>query len=412
MDDMDVESLRGALAGYGWLWLQPFWYVALVSAVFRYRAQIAVERRLFGVRLHRFGRLAARTVLEGAAVGVAVSGAAWLFGVRLPAVACVAVWICSIAGALVRPRFACVAYACAGVGAAHAVATALPSAGMAGVWPDVLREMRSIDMASLLALVALLHAAEAVLVAAGGAKTATPLFLMGRRGKVVGGFAMQRLWAVPLVLAASPSQGWGATWMPFPVLLGYAERTTADLPARKARRSAVRLASYALVTGGLAAATAFWRSPAVGLATSLAAAVLHEALIRLSHREERLRAPLFVHDGRGVRVLAVVPRSPAEELGIRTGEVICKVNGMAVRDRRGLYAALWSNPTLCRLEVLDAQGQVRFLQRPFYAGEQHQLGLVLCPDEDAQYLEEIEGAGLRTLLGIPRRTASGPRRSG
>ena len=412
MCDMDVESLRGAGAGYGWLWLQPFWYIALVSAVFRYRAQIAAERRLFGVRLHRFGRLAARTVLEGAAVGVVASGVSWLFGIRLSAAAGVAVWICSVAGALVRPRFACVAYACAGVGVAHAVATVLPAAGVSGVWPDVVRELRSIDMASLLALVALLHAAEAVLVTAGGAKTAMPLFLMGRRGKVVGGFAMHRLWAVPLVLAVSPSQGWATAWMPFPVLLGYAERTTADLPARKARRSAVRLAAYAVVTGGFAAAAAFWRSAAVGFAGALAAAVLHEALIRLSHREERLRAPLFVHDGRGVRVLAVVPGSPAEAMGIRTGEVISKVNGITVRDRRGLYAALWSNPTLCRLEVLDEQGQVRFLQRPFYAGEQHQLGLVLCPDEDAPYLEEIDGAGWKVLFGIPRRTASGPRRPG
>ena len=61
-----------------------------------------------------------------------------------------------------------------------------------------------------------------------------------------------------------------------------------------------------------------WWSP-LTIAAALAALLLHEGLVWYSRYEEQQRSPMFVHPVRGLRVLAVLPDSPASELGILAG---------------------------------------------------------------------------------------------
>lgn len=49
------------------------------------------------------------------------------------------------------------------------------------------------------------------------------------------------------------------------------------------------------------------------------------------------------------------------------------------------------NSAFCRLEVLNLDQQSKFVQRPMFSGEHHQLGIVLAPDRDTPfYLENKE----------------------
>ena len=87
-------------------------------------------------------------------------------------------------------------------------------------------------------------------------------------------------------------------------------------------------------------------------------------------------------------VLSVVPNSPAQELGIGIGEIIHKVNGYRIKTKTDLHAAMGINSAFCRLEVLNDQGEVRFLKRGIFAGDHHQLGILLAPDQDVLYFLE------------------------
>src|SRR4029079_19150000 len=114
----------------------------------------------------------------------------------------------------------------------------------------------------------------------------------------------------------------------------------------------------------------------------------------------------YVHDERGLRVLAVIPGTPAEAMGIAAGEILHKVNGQSVRTKDELYAALHIDSAFCKLEVLNHEGQIKFVQRARYAGEHHQLGVVLSPDDKADRYAVASPASLFDLFRQSRAAKS------
>ncbi|WP_217582164.1 PDZ domain-containing protein, partial [Lysinibacillus sp. GbtcB16] len=82
---------------------------------------------------------------------------------------------------------------------------------------------------------------------------------------------------------------------------------------------------------GVALATHFWTP--VLIVGALLSIALHEGLIRYNQCLEDKQTPFYVHSTRGLMVLSVVPKSPAQELGIQIGELIHKVNGHKIRTK-------------------------------------------------------------------------------
>lgn len=101
-----------------------------------------------------------------------------------------------------------------------------------------------------------------------------------------------------------------------------------------------------------------------------------------------------------MKVLAVIPGSPAESLGIRPGESIVKINGISIRTKEQMHAALRKNPAFCKLEVRNLQGESKFLQRAIYAGEHHQLGAILAPDPDAGVVLVMKPVSIFQLIAM------------
>jgi len=124
---------------------------------------------------------------------------------------------------------------------------------------------------------------------------------------------------------------------------------------------------------------------------------LREIASFIERSREAAASPLYAHEGNGLRVLAVLPGSSGAQLGIEPGEIVSKVNGTAVRTPEELYDGLLANPAFCKIELLNHEGHVRFVQRARYENEHHQLGLVLAPFEDAAYT--VSGAP-RSLIGL------------
>jgi hypothetical protein len=263
-------------------------------------------------------------------------------------------------------------------------------------------------------LVALLHLAEALLVRRQGDRISTPLFLEGKRGKLVGGYMLQGFWPVPLLMLV-PSSGTGAStaslpWTPLfgadwsqgwtiialPMIIGFTEMTRSMLPKAKARHAARGLLIYSICLA--AAAILAWWQPVLLPAAALVSILLHEAIIWRSRYLESARPPLFVHDARGLRILGIVPGTPAEAMGLAAGEILQKVNGIRVRTKEELYEALVQNSAFCKLEVLNMEGELKFAQRARYEGEHHQLGVILAPDEQASFYASSGPASLLALL--------------
>ncbi|MWC30587.1 PDZ domain-containing protein [Paenibacillus sp. MMS18-CY102] len=397
---------------------QPFYYIALLLIALIYIRGTAMERRLFHVRLHAWPLLLVRTIVAGLVAGVILSGLSILIGASLTTEA--ALWLWGTAGvlALIRVRYLCFAYAAGVLGLLQWLNLFIQLEGRSDWLGDMAASLAAIDIPAVLLLVALLHGAEALLVRRQGSKFATPLFMEGKRGKLIGAYRMQGYWAVPLLLLVPTSEGgvqlpwtpllpWlsgdsagtgtlGWSFAAVPMVIGFTEWTRSQLPEHKARHAAKSLLWYSIAVVLLALAAAWL--PALLPVAAFGALVLHELLIWLSNRKETEATPIFVHDERGLMVLGVVPGTPAALMGLQSGEMLHKVNGMRVRTKEQLYDALHRNSAFCKLEVLNRDGQQRFVQRARYAGEHHQLGVILAPDDHAEYYAEPSPGSLFELF--------------
>jgi hypothetical protein len=415
--DILTEWLR-AFAG---LWTSPFYYVAVLFIALHLRKQTAMERKLFSVKLHTWWDEWWRILGWGAAVGAVVSIAFLFIGASLSPASLIWLWAIALLLSLFRVRYFCFAYSAGVLGLLQAVVgyAGIDPSAAAGGMAMLLDTLQEAHMPSVFALVGVLHLAEAALVWKTAGRLAVPLFLEGKRGKPVGGYQLQGFWPVPLLMlvpfgaaaggvaGALPwptlfggsawSSGWAA--VAFPVLIGYQSVSITRLPQAKARQSAVRIAAFGLLV--LAAGIVVYFAP-YGWATAVAALLcfgLHEGITMLERRSEEIERPYFIHDDRGLKVLAVLPGSSAAELGIEPGHTIRKVNGQRVSNRAELHAAMRIHAAFTKLEVLNHDGESRLMQRALYANEHHQLGIVLCPDERALYVAAaMEDSGLFTFL--------------
>ncbi|WP_068777476.1 PDZ domain-containing protein [Paenibacillus sp. FJAT-26967] len=410
--DIIADIAGRFLMAFGRLWLNPFTYIGLLLVILQYRKQIQFERKLFATSLHSLVGETWRTYLWGWAAGLAVSVAMLFIGVSIQLETVLLLWVLSILMILIRIRFLCLAYSVGLLGILQPLLSLVPQQGEGGFWNGVLAAVRGADVPSLLALVAILHAAEAVLIRAQGSRMASPMFYEGKRGKIVGGYQLQGFWLAPLFLAVPVQAGaaalpWtplfagdslmaGWTFLAFPAMIGFSELTMTRLPREKVNRSSGLLLIYALVLFLAALLAQLW-SPFTIVAAVLGIA-LHEAVMWYGRWEEAQRSPYYINQPRGLKILAVVPGSPAEELGLKPGELVHKVNGLRVHSKSELHQAIQLSSAYCKLEIADHAGELRFHKRAVFAGDHYQLGIIICPDQEAVFYVETRQLPLLTYL--------------
>ncbi|EXX89027.1 serine protease [Paenibacillus darwinianus] len=402
--DAALELLRQAGAAASRLLLQPFTYISILLIGMMLARQTRLERRLFYVRLTFWPKLLGPAMLYGIAAGIVVSAALLLTGVSLNGEAVYWLWGASLLLMLVRIRFLSIIYGAALVALLQWALGRFELAGSSEWYGPLAASLEGQDAAGLLLIASLLQLAEAALVAWRGPHGAGPLVVDGKRGRLVGGYQLQTFWPVPLLLlvpsgtadmalpwtplAAGGADGWAMLGLP--VMIGFSGLTTSLLPREKAHRASVKLLLSGAVAAALAMAALRW-PPFVPVA-AVAALLLRELMCQIERRREEQTPPLYVQDDRGLRVLAVVPGTPADQMGIQAGEILHKVNGIRVRSQEDLYEGLLENSAFSKLEVLNLEGQLKFVRRARFEGEHHQLGVVLAPDEKTMHV----------TCGVPR----------
>jgi len=311
-------------------------------------------------------------------------------------------------------------------------------------WPRV-------NVPGLMGLVAVLHITESLLIRTTGAGCATPVYLQHKSGRVVGGFTMQTFWPVPIVvlvlsLITDRTLLSGLTYMPdwwplirsrampindpnyiftmIPVVavIGYGDVAITCSPAERARRSAGYLALYSFTLLGLAIAASHYQAAA--WLAAIFSPLGHEAVAVNMSRRETQGVPIFVPPPRGVRLLDVIPGSPARAVGLRSGDIILEVNDVPVdrkadllewfrpgeieprdaaggRDPAGTRSPGW----LPHLNLTVLRGDRRLTLR---ATEMRRAGgtagLVMVPEEGDEYqVVARTGGDLRSFLRLARR---------
>jgi hypothetical protein len=235
---------------------------------------------------------------------------------------------------------------------------------------------------------------EGILIIRNGSAATSPKLLKSKRGQWVGLHEAKRLWAVPMFLLI-PGEGFSIPfdWWPLftignetyslllvPFAIGFHHQVLSQLPKTALKKYGKRV----LLLGVVAAITAsvgYW-IPFVSIVVVALTMIAREAITLKQRVWEENQPVYFSQKNQGVMILEILPNSPAEKMSLKVGELITKVNGTYVKNESDFYEALQRNRAHCKLEVIDVNGQVRFVGRALFEGEHHELGVLFVSNQE------------------------------
>lgn len=268
---------------------------------------------------------------------------------------------------------------------------------LAGNFPPIwITEVADTDFTGFLLIMGLVLMVEAILLLRLNITQSFPELIKGKRGKWVGRHRLKRLAFIPFVtLVPGGLIEPFAPWWPLlditdanyglillPLITGFEHRVEGAHPVEAARKIGRSVFVLGVVVLVLAVASIFYRPTTI---VAIAVALIGRQYISYRHSSRDKQQPVYFNgNNNGMQILGIIPESPAEQLGLKVGEVIEKVNGEKVTKEDDFYEALQRNSTFCKLEVRDKNGEIKFTQRAMYQGEHHRLG-VLFPKEQDRY---------------------------
>ncbi|SFA44204.1 serine protease, S1-C subfamily, contains C-terminal PDZ domain [Parageobacillus thermantarcticus] len=390
-----LEVLKGVLR----LFVQPLFYYGIVLALVAGWQRVKRERKHFHIRVYSPFHESKFFWRSGLAAGLILSLVAVAAGVAFPRDAVSLIALVTIAfGLTLQMRLLSPAYT---VGTALLIVSFL--ANNKEVFPALKRffpELGETNMAALAILLALLLFVEAWLILRNGAIETSPQLAKSKRGFVVGEHWSQRLWFVPVLLPVAgelpppfswwplfPYDGDAYSLMLVPFFIGFSQRVQGTLPKASIHFTGQKVMMLASIVS-LFAVGGYWYAPLSIVAAALAL-IGREWLAFYVHRQDRLKPPHFSKREHGLVILGILPHSKAEKMELQIGEVITKVNGMPVKTETEFYEALQRNRAFCKLEVVDENEEVRFVQGALYEDEHHELGLLFVKEREKWALEAV-----------------------
>lgn len=245
---------------------------------------------------------------------------------------------------------------------------------------------------SMVVLLALLLIAEGILIIINGSKSTSPKLIWSKRGQRVGVHEVRRLWLLPLLLLVPgdairlPFEWWplfhiGAEKFHLifiPVAVGFRQQIQGMLPKEAVQVLGKRVLFLGIIVLALSV-TGYWY-PVASIGVAALAVIGREGLTLMQRIHEESLPFYFSKKNHGLMILGIIPDSPADKMALQVGELITKANGTLVTDEQGFYEALQKNRAHVKLEVLDTNGEVRFVQRALYEGDHHELGILFVQD--------------------------------
>jgi hypothetical protein len=243
-----------------------------------------------------------------------------------------------------------------------------------------------IDVVSLMTLVGVLHIIEGLLVLVDGRKGSIPVFT-NRDGNIVGGFALKRYWLLPvtiMVLAVSTgTDGTGAgitlttpNGWPFinsaltiadvnkviiSILPLFAGIGYNSITFTKDKTQKTLISGGMIFTFGLALAIVA-QIGNINFFTKLLviafAPIAHEVMLRFAKHIELKGEMKYVSTGDSIMILDVAPNTPAQEMGIKSGDKIIEINNRKIENEEQIINIMTGTSNFFWFKIERPSGQV------------------------------------------------------
>ncbi|KZZ84946.1 PDZ domain-containing protein [Bacillus sp. SJS] len=381
-----MELLEGAVH-----FLQhPLTYYFVLYALLAGYFRIKKERSSFYTKVEVIYDDLIFTYTKGLFAGLIVSAAVILTGISLPIPMIVLIGASTVVlSSFFRLQWLSAAFI---MGLAFAASVLLMTFAENSL-PPFLNEINQLNSAVFAVLTGILLIAEGWLVYRSGHLRTSPSILKSSRGLPIGRHLANRLWMLPLILfvpggtLTSVFSWWpvfemnGQSFSLFivPFFIGFHQEVRGSLPKESIQVTAKRIIWLGVITLLIAGASIWWLP--LAFAAMIIAIGGRIFLIIRQKINDQSAAFFFSKKDKGLMILGILPKSPAEKMGLKVGETITKVNGSFVKTTNEFYEALQKNRALCKLEIIGLNGEIRYAQRATYEGEHHELGLLFVEQQ-------------------------------
>lgn len=399
--------------------LDPISWIFLFIIIGQYKKFITLQQNIYGGKTKQDTKeLVTTSVLFGIIAGLVGSIIMTTFGVTFyKANGLNYLILLSLLLMLISPRYVCLSYSGGILSIIVLILSALSSKGIIveGSLVSNIYNALNFDVPALMAIVAIMHFMESILMWLDGNRGATPVF-MKQDDEIVGAFIMQRFWIIPIILyffmgsgisnlsdvlatpnwwplIKSPQLGdlaKDAIFMATPLIamLGYSDFAVTTTVENKVKRTSIGLSAFSLILLVLSyLATKFY---IFNYVAALFAPLAHEGLILFERYREKNGEPLYKKSDEGIVVLDTIPLSPAESMGIRPGEIIIKINNKIVKKIDDADEIFNEYPSFLWVEVIGIDGKRKILEFRDYKNSIRELGIITIPENmyDIPYIED------------------------
>ncbi|MHA6252335.1 PDZ domain-containing protein [Oceanobacillus sp. CAU 1775] len=223
-------------------------------------------------------------------------------------------------------------------------------------------------------------------------KSTYPNLVLSDRGYWIGNHYIKKLGIIPIFLLVPGGliESFAPYWplfsigegsygiVLFPFVLGISQKVTGSLAPIAGKMLSKKLMMVGILVILVSVLGLYVNG--MSLVALLIGLLGREFIIYRFRLQDKQKRPYFQPHARGTRVLAIINDSPAERLEILPGEIISKVNDRKISNADEFYEALQGNGAYFKLEVLDDNEEVRFVQGAFYEGDHHKLGLIFVKE--------------------------------
>jgi len=346
------------------VFMEPIFLIVILLVYFQYRKLERMETSLYGKAVTPIKKKTAYSLVFGIAGGYLGTALMTALGITISIGDFSYLLPLAIFLMMVRSRYICFSYA-GGIISLLSLLTA---------WPEI-------NVSSMMAVVAVLHMIESILIYIDGNSFPTPIISRAEDNSICGGFYLQKFWPIPLIVIVAVmgrdvplNTGALPTWWPafipggqsiqsvtlqltgLVAVLGYGDMTLSRMPGEKTKIAAGRLALYSVAL--LILSLLSTKIYAFKFVAAIFAPLAHEGLILYSQREEKARKHLFEAGDAGNMVLWVKKDGPGHAMGLSPGDRIIKINNIQLVEDEDIHLLLQKKLPVIWIEVMHPDGSI------------------------------------------------------
>ncbi|GAA0733862.1 PDZ domain-containing protein [Clostridium oceanicum] len=400
-----MHILMNTLRALAYTLTEPYFLIVLVLlAIILYRKNkrtTIMQKIVIGEKVNTAFELTISQVVLGIFAGVFASIIMAYLGIFFSEDSSIElIFLVSIFFMLFNPRFICFSYSGSVLGILSILLLWISK-----VTNNPSLNFINIDISALMAMVAVLHFVEAILVMIDGDKGYIPVF-SNRNDRIIGGFALQRYWVIPIALfimlnsneaasflsSGTPMPNWWplvntsvpksilnaavVSLIPFYGVIGYKSVTFTESKKDKAIRSGVFIMMYSItlfILSQLANFNIFFK-----LLVLVFAPLAHEFMLKFQKNIELNKEPKYISSKDGIMVLDVAENSIAKKMGIKSGDLLIEINNEIINNEEDILKSIKQMYGHISLKVKNQMGNLNTLSYDS-VGSYERLGIVLVP---------------------------------